>query len=140
MVNANNICRYSSIRTSTITEDIKKSISMNKEEISNAILSTDKKLVEAENSLGGLNIGGTSEEQGQDAEDILNMVKQVEEERSGLDSSRKLLEELLLRAKEEAVFKAASEMQSGSTHITFGNLEKGFQIGTNNAAISGIHF
>jgi hypothetical protein len=131
------LCRYSSIRTSTITEDIKKSISMKEEEISNAISSTDKKLAEAENSLY---IGGTSEEQGQDAADILNTVKQVEEERSGLDSSRKLLEELLLRAKEEAVFKAASEMQSGSTHITFGNLEKGFQIGTNNAAISGINF
>ena len=134
------LCRYSSIRTSTITEDIKQSISTKEEEILNAILSTDKKLAEAENSLGGLYIGGNSEEQGQDAEDILTIVKQVEEERSGLDSSRKLLEELLLRAQEEAVFKAASEMRSGSTHITFGNLEKGLQIGTNNAAISGIHF
>jgi hypothetical protein len=48
--------------------------------------------------------------------------------------------ELLSIAKEEATFKAASEMRSRSTHITFGNLEKGFQTGTNNAAISGIHF
>jgi hypothetical protein len=52
----------------------------------------------------------------------------------------KLQEELLSRLREEAVFKAASEMQSCSAYITFGNLERGFQIGTNNAAITGIHF
>jgi hypothetical protein len=59
---------------------------------------------------------------------MANTVKQIEEERKALDSSRKLLEELLSGAREEANFKAASEMQSCSTHITFGNPEKGFQI------------
>jgi hypothetical protein len=93
-----------------------------------------------ETSLRELHVGGTSEEQSQNAEDMINTVKQIEEERSGLDSSRKLLEELLSRAKKESILKVASEMQSHSTHIIFGNLGKGFQIGTNNAAISGIHF
>jgi hypothetical protein len=76
-----------------------------------------------------------SEDRIQDAEDVANTVKQIEEERNVLASSRKLLEELLGRVREEAVFKAASEMQTNSTHIT-GNLERGFQIGTNNATIS----
>jgi hypothetical protein len=58
----------------------------------------------------------------------------------GSGPRRKLLEELLSRARGQAVFKAASEIQTCSTHITFGILGKGFQIGTNNAAISGIHF
>jgi hypothetical protein len=93
-----------------------------------------------EASLEELRLDGASEERSQNAEGMANTVKQIEEERSALDSSRTLLEELLSRVREEAVFKAASEMQSRSTHITFGNLEKGFQIGTNNAAISGIHF
>jgi hypothetical protein len=33
-----------------------------------------------------------------------------------------------------------SESQNRSTHIAFGNQGKGFQIGTNNAPISGINF
>lgn len=71
---------------------------------------------------------------------MANTVKQIEEERNALDMSRKLLEELLSRVSEEAVFKAAREMQSHSTHVTFGNLEKGFQIGTNNGPISNVQF
>jgi hypothetical protein len=51
-----------------------------------------------------------------------------------------LLEELLSRVREEAVFKAACEMPGRSMHISFGNLGRGFQIGTKNAAISGIRF
>ena len=97
-------------------------------------------LADVESSLGEIHLCSTSEEQSQNAEDIANTVKQIEEERSGLDSSRKLLEELLSRAKEEAILKETSEIQSRSRYITFGSLGKGFQIGTNNAAISGIHF
>jgi hypothetical protein len=97
-------------------------------------------LAEVETSLGELHIGGTGEEWSQDAEDMTNTVNKIEEERSAINSSRKLLEELLSIAKEEAIFKAASENQSRSTHVTLGNQGKGFQIGTNNAAISGFHF
>jgi hypothetical protein len=133
--------RYSSIHSTNITEEIKKTISTKEAEISKAISSTDMQLAEVETSLGELQIGGTGEEWSQNAEDMANTVNQIEEERSAINSSRKLLEELLLSiAKEEAIFKAASEIQSRSTHITFGNQGKGFQIGTNNAAISGFHF
>ena len=96
--------------------------------------------MEVETSLGELHLSSASEEQSDDAEDMANTAKQIEAKRSALSSSRQLLEELLLKAQEQALFKATSESQSHSMHITFGNQGKGFQIGTNNAAISGFHF
>jgi hypothetical protein len=134
------ICRYSSLRSANITEQIKKTISTRETEISTALSSTDMQLAAVETSLAEVQLNNASEDQIQDGEDATNTVKQVEEERNALVSSRKLLEELLGRVSEEAVFKAASKMQTNSTHITFGKLERGFQIGTNNATISDIHF
>lgn len=97
-------------------------------------------LAAVEASLEEVQLNDASEDRIQDGEDAANAVKQVEEERNALVSSRKLLEELLGRVSEEAVFKAASKMQTSSTHIIFGKVERGFQIGTNNATISDIHF
>ena len=134
------MCRYSSIRSANITEQIKTSISARETEISTAILSTDMQLAAVETGLEEVRLDDASEHRIQDSEDVANTVKQMEEERNALDLSRKLLEELLGRVREEAVFKAASEMQTISTHITFGNLERGFQIGTNNGPISCVQF
>jgi hypothetical protein len=104
------------------------------------VTSTDRQLAEVETSLGELQLSDAGQEQNQDAEDMAHTVKQIEAERSALDSSRKLLEELLSKAKEQAILRAASERRNRSTHITFGNQGKGFQIGTNNAPISGFNF
>lgn len=134
------MCRYSSIRSTHISEEIKKTISTKEAEISRAITSTDAQLAEVKTSLGEIHLSGAGEEQSDDAEDMANTAKQIEAERSALCSSRHLLEELLSKAKVEALLKATSESQNCSTHITFGNQGKGFQIGTNNAAISGFHF
>jgi methyl-accepting chemotaxis protein len=134
------LCRYSSIRSTHITEEIKKTISTKETEISTAVTSTDRQLAEVETRLGELQLGDAAQEQNQNAEDMANTVKQIEAERSALDSSRKLLEELLSKAKEEAILRAASERQNRSTHMSFGNQGKGFQIGTNNAPISGFNF
>jgi hypothetical protein len=133
------IYRCSSIRSGKVTEHIKTSLLARETELSTAISSTDTQLAAVESVLEVVRLDA-SEDRIQDAEDVANTVKQMEEERNALDLSRKLLEELLGRVREEAVFKAASEMQTNSTHITFGNLEKGFQIGTNHGPISGIHF
>ena len=134
------MCRYSSIRSANITEQIKKTISTKEAEISTAISSTDMQLAAVETGLEEVRLDDASEDRIQDPEDIANTVKQIEEERNALDLSRKLLEELLSRVSEEALFKAARETQSHSTHVAFGNLQKGFQIGTNNGPISGVQF
>ena len=52
--------------------------------------STDRQLAEAETSLGELQLSDAGQEQNQNAEDMANAVKQIEAERSALDSSRKL--------------------------------------------------
>jgi hypothetical protein len=134
------MCRYNSIRSGNITEQIKTSISARETEISTAMSSTDMQLAAVETGLEQVRLDDGSADRIQDAEDATNTVKQIVEERNALASSRKLLEELLGRVSEDAIAKAASEMQTSSTQITFGNLERGFQIGTNNATISDIHF
>ena len=119
------LCRCSSIRSTNITEEIKKAISAKEAELSEALSSTDRQLAEVETSLDKLNFDGASEEQSQHTEDTGNTVKQIEEERNAVELSRKLLEQLLSRAREEAVFKAESEIQSRTTHVTSGSQGKG---------------
>lgn len=95
--------------------------------------------MEVETSLGELQLGDAGQDQSQNAEDMANMVKQIEEERSALESSRTLLEELLSKAK-EAILRVSSESQNHSMQMTFGTLGEGFQIGNNCGPISGINF
>jgi hypothetical protein len=61
-------------------------------------------------------------------------LRQLKEERKALDASRKLLDELLSMAQEDAVAKAAAGNQSGPTtitvsNVTFGKDNKGYQAG-----------
>lgn len=134
------MCRYSSIRSTHITEEIKETISTKEAEISSAITSTDTQLAEIETSLGELHLSDAGEEQSEDVETVAITTRQIEVERNALRSSRQLLEALFSKANEEALLKAASETQSRLMHVTFGNQGKGFQIGTNNAPLSGFHF
>jgi hypothetical protein len=118
------MCRYSSIRSANTTEQIKKTISAKEAEISTAVSSTNMQFAAVETAFEEVRLDDASEDRIQDAEDVANTVKQIEEERSALDSLRKLLEELLSRVRKEAVVEAACEIQRRSTHVTFGNLEK----------------
>jgi hypothetical protein len=131
--------RYSSIRSGNMTDQIKTCISARETEISTAISSTDMQLAAVETSLEEVQPDDASEDRIQDVGDTANTVKQVEEQRNALAFSRKLLEELLRKVGEEAVSKVARETQTNLTHIAFGNLDRGFHIGTNNATISDIH-
>jgi len=129
---------YSSIRHTHITEEIRKTISTKEAEISKAITSTDKQLVDVESTLGEIRLTDSTHEEGQNEEDITNAVKQIEEERAALGCSRKLLEELLSKAREHVIVRAASESQKRSTNVTFGNNNRGFQAGIINGPVSGI--
>jgi len=128
------------LRHTHITEEIKKTISTKQAEISGAITTTDKQLAEVESTLRELDLAGTGQERAQNAEDKDNAVEQVGRERTALDSSRKLLQELLSMTQEEAIAKAARESLNRSTEVRFGNQNSGFQIGISNGAISGISF
>ncbi len=109
-----------------MTEEIKQSISTNRDEVRGAIATADKQLVVLENRVEEMNLSD-DEEAATTAEDRAKALRQFEEERKALDVSRKLLDELLAKSQEEAVSKAALGSQSTSTTITFGNQNSGIQ-------------
>jgi hypothetical protein len=113
---------------------------MKQTEITSAIGMTDTQLVEAGKRLEELNATGDNQVKVDSTENRADVLKQIEEEHKALSASRKLLGELLLKAQEDAVVKAAKESQTRSITVTFGTQNSGFQIGVSNGAISGISF
>jgi peptidoglycan hydrolase CwlO-like protein len=129
--------RYSSVRNSHITEEIKNTISTKQDEVKGAIITTDKQLVVLENKLGELNL--SSDDDDTATEGKAEALRQLEGEREALDAARKLLDELLAKAQEEAVAKVAGN-QAGSTTVTFGDHNSGFQAGNISGGVSGLSF
>ena len=113
---------------------------MKETEIASAIGTTERQMVEAGERLEQLNISGDNEVEAESAENSADVLKQMEEELKALSASRKLLGELLSKAQEDAVAKAATENPSRFTTVTFGPQNSGFQIGISNGPISGISF
>jgi hypothetical protein len=96
--------------------------------------------VEAGKRLEELNTASEDQIKAQSTEDMAKALKQIEEELKALSASRNLLGELLSKAQEDAIAKAAAERQTGSTTVTFGTHNSGFQAGVINGPISGISF
>jgi hypothetical protein len=131
--------RYSSVRHSHITEEIKKSISTEQAEVKGAITTADKQLTVLEKKLEELDLSSDGEEAAGPKEGKAEALRQFEEERKAINASRKLLDELLSKSQEEGVAKAAGN-QSSSTTVTFGNQNSGLQVGTINGGVFGITF
>ncbi|PGH12592.1 hypothetical protein AJ80_06650 [Polytolypa hystricis UAMH7299] len=132
---------YSSIRHTHVTEEIKKTISTRQIEIRTAIDATDERLAEAETRLEELHIDDdTIQEDAEGTGSRADVLGQIEEERTALSASRKLLDELLAKVQEDVVVKAAKENQTRSIHVSFSGQNSGLQIGTSNAPINGIRF
>ncbi len=121
-----------------MTEEIRKTISMEQTEIKGAIASKDKQLVVLEHRLEELNL--SSDEEADNIESKAQALQQVEEARSAAELSQKLLDELLSKSQEDAVAKAAADNKSGSTTVTFGNNNLGFQAGTISGGVSNLTF
>lgn len=96
--------------------------------------------MEAQNRLEELNIASGNQEEAEGTENKTDAMRQMEEERHALSVSRKLLDELLSKAQQEAVAKAATENQDRPTTVTFGTQNSGFQLGISHGPISGISF
>lgn len=54
-----------------------------------------------------------------------------------LEASIKILKELLSKTEEKAIAEAPRKNTAGSTNVTFGDGDKGFQVGRNDGNISG---
>ena len=132
--------RYSSIRHSHITEEIKKMIVTKQTDIASAIKTTDKQLAEVGKRLEELNVAGNDQVEAESMKNRADALRQIEEEHKALSTSQKLLNELLSKAQDDAVAKAATENQTRSTIVTFGAQNSGLQIGVSSGPISGISF
>ncbi|KAI0908884.1 hypothetical protein F4823DRAFT_563459 [Ustulina deusta] len=129
---------YSSVRNSHITEEIKNTIATKQDEVKGAITTADKQLIVLENKVEEMNLSD-DEEVAIPAEGKTEALQQLEEELKGVKASQKLLSELLSKSQEDAVAKAAGD-QSGSTTVTFGAQNSGFQAGIINGGVSGTSF
>jgi hypothetical protein len=95
---------------------------------------TNKQLVALESKLEDLNLSSDEEAAGP-KEGKNEALRQVEEERKAVSASQRLLDELLSKAQEDAVAKAAAKNQGISTtvtSVTFGNQNSGQQAGVIN--------
>lgn len=132
--------RYSTVRNSHITEEIKKSISTKRDEVKGAITTADKQLVILENKLEEMNLSDGAQGAATAAEGKAQALRQLEEEHKALVASRKLLDELLSQSQEATVAKAGLGNPGGSSTITLGDQNLGFQAGIINGGVSGTSF
>ncbi|KAG4430486.1 hypothetical protein IFR05_014029 [Cadophora sp. M221] len=130
---------YSSVRNCHVTEEIKKTISTQQDEVNRAITTADRQLVVVETKLEELNLSSDDDDAagfGQGKDEVL---RQLEEELKGAKASQKLLNELLSKSQEEAIAKAAGN-QTGSITVNFGPQNSGFQAGNINGGFNGMTF
>lgn len=109
-------------------------------DIASAIRTTDKQLAEVGKRLEELNVAGDDQAEAESTKNRADALRQIEEEHKALSTSRKLLNELLSKAQDDAVAKAVTESQTHSTIVTFGAQNSGLQIGVSSGPISGISF
>jgi membrane-bound lytic murein transglycosylase B len=112
-------------------------------EIKGVVTTTDKQLVVLESNLEELNLSSDDDEEAGPNEGKAEALQQLEEERKALQVSRALLDELLSKAQEDAVAKAAAKSQDSSTTVntvTFGNQNSGQQAGVINGGVHGAVF
>lgn len=131
------LCRYSSVRHTHITEDIRGTMSLVQAEIKGAVTITDKQLVVLESKLEELNLSSDDDEEAGSKDGKAKALQQLEEERKAMEASRRLLDELLSKAQEEAVAKAAAKAPESSTTVTtkFGDYNSGVQAGVMNGGV-----
>ncbi|KAF1832259.1 hypothetical protein BDW02DRAFT_640929 [Decorospora gaudefroyi] len=129
---------YSSVRHTHITEDIRRTMSLVQAEVKGAATTTDKQLVVLESKVEELNLSTDDEQEARPKEGKSEVLQQLEEERKALEASRTLLDELLSKAQEDAVAKAAAKSQDSSTTVTtvtFGDQNSGLQAGVINGGV-----
>ncbi|KAK4031399.1 hypothetical protein C8A01DRAFT_21371 [Parachaetomium inaequale] len=126
---------HSSLQQKDVSDDLLNMISLKEAEVTTALEAANKQLVEVNTQLAALRVAG--QRGGETEADRADVDGQVVDELSALDTSRRLLEALLERT-HAAV--AEAQKEDDGPRFVFGNVEKGFQIGTNSGTISGITF
>ena len=129
--------RYSSIRNTHITGDIREAVTARETDIAAAANMTNARLADVESCLAEMKIDETETRDENGTDDLESALAQLKDELTALKSSQSLLPELLSRAKSDgAQLEAAG--QKAITNVTFGDRNSGFQVGVSNGNISNI--
>jgi hypothetical protein len=117
-------------------------MSLAQAEVKGAVSITNKQLVVLESKLEELKLSSDDEEEVSPKEGKAEILQQLGEERKALEASRTLLDELLSKAQEDAVARAAAKGLDSPTTITatFGNQNSGIQAGVINHGVHGAVF
>jgi hypothetical protein len=131
---------YSTIRTTTFTEEIKKELSARHAGMTATISTVDTQVVLAEQSLTQIRLTEEDQTSQEVEEDIEGATWAIEEELAMLRSSQETMRELISSMQAELAERAASGVSASSTSVSFGNNNSGFQAGTISGPVSGLRF
>lgn len=134
---------YNSVRHTHITEEVRRTMSLTQTEVKAAASTTYKQLVVLESKLEELQVSSDEDSEAGSKEGKAELLQQLEEERKALQASRTLLDELLSKAQESAVARAATKGSDSSitvTTVTFGSNNLGQQAGVINGGVHGAVF
>jgi hypothetical protein len=112
-------------------------MSMKYADVKSAITATDKQLAVLEHRMGEMNLSSDDEETAGSEGDKAKAMRQLEQEREAVSVSRRLLDELLSKAQEDAVARAAAKNQGSLNTVTFGHQKSGMQVHTFNGGVHG---
>jgi hypothetical protein len=108
--------------------------------VKSAITATHKQLAVLEHRMNEMNLSSDNEATAGSEENKTESSRQLEQEREAVNASRRLLDELLAKAQEEAVARAATKSQSSSSTVRFGDHNSGMKVHTLNGGVHGASF
>ena len=111
---------------------------MKQTEIKDAITSTNKQLIVLKHKLEKINL--SSDEKAKNTKSKVQALQRVEEERSAIELSRKLLNELLSKSQKKIVAKVVAENKSDSIIVTFDNDNSRFQASIISGEVNNLTF
>ena len=122
--------RYSSIRNSQLTDEVRQSIASQQRSIAAASNSTQTEVAVVERTLGEVQSCPTDDLNADEEEDDIDItITTLKDLMDALTLSQTLLQELL--SKTEAIETTKAAERIGTTNITFGTNYKGMQMGNN---------
>jgi hypothetical protein len=131
---------YSTIRNTTMTEEIKKELSARQAEMTAIISTVDTQVGLAEQSLTQMRFNEEDRSCQEVEDDMEGATWAIEEELTMLRASQETMRELISSMQAELAERAAGGVCNTSTSVSFGNNNSGFQAGTISGPVSGLSF
>lgn len=131
---------YSTIRTSTMTEEIKKELSARQAEMTATISTVLTQVGLAEQSLMQMRLTEEDQLSQEVQEDMEGAAWAIEDEVAMLRFSQETMRELISSMQAELAERAAGGVSDSSTSVSFGDNNSGFQAGTISGSVSGLSF